>query len=740
MRWVNKAWMWVRSIVRRDHANRELDEELRFHLERQIAENVAAGMSREEARDAAMREFGGVDQIREECSDVRNVNWLQDLIQDVRYGLRMLRKSPGFTAVAIVTLALGIGANTAIFSVINSVLLRNLPVKDPQQLVFLTNPDERGMEIGFGDGDRDFLTYPEYQQLAKTNGVFSGLAAVGSVQAEVGTDVEGSGQNGGTALAKVSLVSGSYFSVLGVNPTLGRTFDAEVDQVRDANPVAVISYAFWQGRLGADPGALGRQIRIHNTSFAVIGIMPPQFRGDTVGIYPDLWAPLTMQGEILPGRDYLSQETKPFHKTEWIQAMGRLKEGVSIEQAKANVNAIFQQMLQSQTGQMSAKESRTFLNQHLAVTEGRHGASILRQPFGKPLKILMAAVGVILLIACANLANILLARSASRQKEIGVRIAMGAGSSRLVRQVLTESILLAAIGGVLGLVLARWADAGLLRMVSSGPSVLPVDIHPDAKMLGFTLGVSSLTGILFGVAPAFRAAHVDLNSVFKGTSRGIAGGSQAGRLPTGKVLVVAQVALSLLLLVVAGLFLRSFRNLAEVQLGFDRDHLLSFGVSPVSYGYKDGEIPALYEQMLQRIEAVPGVRRASLMDNGVFGGTDSSSAITVEGAKPTTDQEHDERWDLVGPNFFSTVGIRIRLGREIGAQDGGNGQRVGVINESLARHYFADSNPIGKRIRVHTTLTAADFVVVGVAADSKQNSIREKLQPRFYIPFFQSYW
>jgi predicted permease len=361
---------------------------------------------------------------------------IEILAKDLGYAFRMLRKSPGFTAVAVLTLALGIGANTAIFSVINSVLLSNLPVKDPQQLVFLTHPDEQGLEIGFGDGDRDFLTYPEFRVLERNNQVFSGVLAASNFTSSIPVELQAADSAANGAPARISLVSGSYFSVLGVPPILGRAFGTEVDNLRDANPIAVISYAFWQGRFGGAGNVIGRRIRILSTSCAVVGVAPPQFHGETVG---DIWVPLTTQSEIFPGRDFLSLETKPFRKTEWLQSIGRLKPGLTLVQAKANIEVEFHPMMDSQTDGMSAREKRQFLNQHLAVVPGSGGASTLRTNFGKPLQILMAVVGLILLIACENIANILLARSAARQKEISVRVVLGAGAQRLFRQVLTET-------------------------------------------------------------------------------------------------------------------------------------------------------------------------------------------------------------------------------------------------------------------------------------------------------------
>lgn len=727
----------LRALLFRRQMDEELQEELQFHLDMQAQKNQHYEANTSEAKRKARLQFGSEVEAMEQCREERGLPFLEVLAKDVRYALRTLRRSPGFTAVAVLTLALGIGANTAIFSVINSVLLSNLPVKDPQQLVFLTNPDEQGLEIGFGDGNRDFITYPEFRELEQNNQVFSGLLAASNYTSGIPVELQGAGSAASGAPARISLVSGSYFSVLGVTPVLGRAFDREVDKARDANPVAVISYAFWQGRLGGAADVIGRRIRILKTFYAVVGVAPPQFHGETVGANPDIWVPLTMQSEVFPGRDYLSPETKPFRKTEWLEAIGRLKPGVTVAQAKASIEVEFHQMMDSQTGGMPDREKTQFLNQHLAVVPGSHGASTLRANFGKPLQILMAFVGLILLIACQNIANILLARSAARQKEISMRVALGAGATRLFRQVLTESVLLAAIGGAVGLLLARWADAGLLRMVSSSSSQVHLDLHPDARILGFTLGVSLLTGIVFGLAPAFQATRVDPNSVMKAASRRVAGSAvHSGGVPTGKVLIVAQVALSVLLLVVAGLFVRSFRNLSATELGYDRDHLLEFWVNPLAYGYQRGEIPALDENILRQIAAIPGVRGATLIDNGLLGGMDSNSPVTIEGQKALPDDAAHVRWDMVGPNFFSTTGVPILAGREITEQDSGNGEAVGVINETMARKFFPNSNPIGQRAFVHETAGQFPFIIIGVAQDSKQHGARDKALPRFYVPYF----
>ncbi|HEV2426496.1 MAG TPA: ABC transporter permease [Terriglobia bacterium] len=662
---------------------------------------------------------------------------MQTIWQDLRYGIRTLIKNPAFSAIAILTLALGIGANTAIFTVLDAVLLNSLPVRNPQQLVLLTDPGAGGMSVGSSTGSRDMLTYAEFQDLAAHNQVLSGILAADAMGGPMPVSVEESGQGGAASEAGVQMVSGSFFNVLGVNALIGRAFTPEVDKLRDANPVAVISYSFWQRRFGGSTSVLGRKLRVRKSVFEIIGVMPRRFFGMTVGSSPDVWVPLTMQAEVYPGEDWLTVEKHPIEKTEWLQVMGRLKPGVTVARAKASLDLTFQQYLQSQIGDITENDRRNFLNEHLPVATGRRGASALEDQFGTPLLILMGVVGLVLLIACGNVANLLLARATSRQREIAVRVAMGAGRPRLFRQLLTESVLLAGIGGVLGLLLAQWADAVLLRLVSMGSTPIPLDTRPDATILGFTLGVSLLTGILFGLAPALRASRVDLNSVLKGTARAVIGGAGHGaRAPIGKVLVVGQVAFSLLLLVVAGLFVHSFQKLTDVQLGYDHNHLLLFGVDPVESGYQGPAIAALYRSLTGSIRVIPGVRGVTLSQNGLFSHSESADLIKIDGYKPPSGQNMQARFDEVGPNYFATVGIPILVGRDITEEDGGTGQRVGVINQTMARYYFGNESPIGRRIWDMFPTNITDFVVVGVAADAKYNSLREQTPRRFYVPFF----
>jgi len=659
---------------------------------------------------------------------------MQTLWQDLRYGARMLVNNPGFTLITVLTLALGIGANTAIFTVINAALLRALPVKDPQRLVFLSNPDRRGINSE-ETGDRRLFAYHEFEWLRDHNQVFSGIFAVQSALSTHPIRVEGSLQSE-TERASVSLVSGAYFSVLGVNAVLGRTFTAEADKSSDADPWAVISYSYWKNHYALDPAVVGRKLRIRQTSFDIIGVAPPGFSGETVGVSPDVWVPLTIQTvELYAGKEALAAPRGVKNKFMSLQVMARLRDGVTLDQAQASVNVTLQQLLQSEAGQLAPGARAGYLNQRIALVSGSRGASTLRTRFGKPLLILMGMVGLVLLIACANVANLSLARAATRVPEMAVRVALGAGRGRLTRQLMTESALLTALGGALGLLLAQWADTLLLRLVSSGSAPIPLDLHPDANTLSFTLVVSMLTGILFGLTPAFRASRVDVNAALKGGARGVTGGgANSGRAPAGKILVVGQVALSLVALIVAGLFVHSFRKLTRIEPGYDGAQLLQFNVTPP----RPDAANQFHKELIERLRAIPGVRGASLSLSGLFNGVSLDADISVEGQPGAPGQPNSAIADYVGPGYFSTVGIPILAGREIGPQDDGNAPLVGVINQTMAGAYFGGKNSIGRRIRAIAPYGTLDFVVVGVVADSKRDDLREAAQSCFYVPYFHA--
>lgn len=659
------------------------------------------------------------------------------MFNDIRYSLRMLRKSPGFTGFTLLTLMLGIGANTAIFSVVNTVLLRPLPVSRPDELVFLTDPDDTGLRGGLRTGIRDFLSYPEFQYLRDNNRTFSGLLAVSASHLGTNVLVGDPGQAESRGPASISMVSGDYFSVLGVGAALGRLFTAEVDKVRGGNPVAVISHAFWEDRFGGDHSALGRIIRFNGTAYTVIGVAPKEFTGETTGWPIGIWVPMSMQAQVMPGRDLLSPSPSPIGNFRWLSVIGRLKPGVSATQAQAEVDVVFRQLLESQLaavpqaqlGSVSQELRQRFLNQRVIVTAGSRGGSILRKGYTIPLLILMSLVGLLLLSACINLANLMYARSIRRQKEIAVRVALGAKASRIFRQLLTESLLLSTVGGALGLLLAVWGASPLLKFMTQNNS----EVHPDAVVLLYALGVSIVVGMLFGMAPALQVWRVNLNSVLKQTGEC---GVLRRSFPVGKALVVAQVALSLPLLVIAGLFTHSFQKLATVDLGYDQDPLLLLQAD--STGRTGAAILQYYSELSERIRAIPGVRAVTLSANGLFTGRETSYRISIDGYDPLPGQNMSPSFDHVGADYFSTVGIPVLRGREIRPDDAG-GQRVGLINQTMAKTYFADTNPIGRNITVNISTgpnasTPYSFAIVGVVADAKYNNVRESSRPIYYVP------
>ena len=685
---------------------------------------------------------------------------MENLLQDIRYALRTFLRNPGFAFIAILTLALGIGANTAIFTILDSVLLRMLPVANPRQLVVLTDPDQHGMSTGSEAGERHLLAYSEFEYLRDHNEVFAGIFAADSSLMELPVTIATASEptNPGDTTnplapamrdsAHVHLVSGDYFHTLGVQPVLGRAFGTEVDRVRDASPVAVISHGFWSRRFNLDPQVVGRKITINKTSFVIIGVAPAEFFGESVGDSPEIWLPATMQAAVYPGSDLLTAfPDNNIDQRMWLQVIARLKPGVTLAQANAGINVVFQRYVATSAAaaKLSPAEMKEYSDQQINLQPGARGTSTVHGAFAEPLKLLMGLVALVLLIACANLANLLLARGAARQREFAVRLSIGASRSRLIRQLLTESFLLAFCGAAAGLFVAQWADALLLRMVSgTGPNTIQLALRPDARILAFTFGIAALTAILFGLVPALRATHIDLSPVLKSGVSGSTTEAFHRRFPMAKILVVAQVAVSLVLLVAAGLFVHSLQRLSQVRLGFNTTRLILFRISPLPAGYKDAAIPLLYQNLLDKFKVIPGVSGASLSVDGLFSNTESGDPIAVEGYTPTAGEAMNSRMDHVGPDYFSVVGMPLLYGRGILAQDsapaGGKAPRVAVINQTFAKHFFSNTNPIGKRVRDTYPGSTADAQVVGVVADAKYRSLREETPPRLYAPIFNPLW
>ena len=530
---------------------------------------------------------------------------------------------------------------------------------------------------------------------------------------------------------RIRMVSADYFGTLGVPALLGRTFEPR-DREEGASPYAVISYDYWQRRFGRRADILGVPLALRGGVFSIVGVAPSSFFGETVGERSDAWLPLSMQATVLPGRDWLHDQPGSVEKIMWLHGFGRLKPAVTIEQAEAASNVIFQQALSSYYASQTPEDQKRFLDQRLKLRPAATGASQLRGQFSEPLLMLLAAAGVVLLIACANIGNLLLTRTTARSREISVRLALGASRGRLIRQLLTESTFLAVLGGLAGLGMAFLLREGLLRLVSDS---IVLAAAPDARVLAFVFALTLLAGLVLGSFPALRATQVDTTAGLKEQGRGLT--SSAGWLRVGKFVVVGQLALSLPLLVGAGLLLRTLYNLQQVDLGYSKERLLIVEVDAETAGYEPSRRVQLYEQLLESVRAAPGVRAATYSFNGLFSGSDSGDQVVVEGYTPTGNDDRGSRYNHVGPDYFSSLGIPLLAGREIAASDQPSSNKVCVINEAFAKRFFVGRNPLG----MHVTQTFGDqtntFEVVGVARDSRAGGLRGDIEHRFYVPAAQ---
>lgn len=659
--------------------------------------------------------------------------WMESFFKDVRYGLRQFVRNPVFTVVAVLSLGLGIGANTAIFSVMNAVLLKSLPVREPKQLIMLTDPTATGISIG-AVSQRTTLTYPEYAHMRDHSTTVSGLSAS---EAQLDTwDVRLAGGTPEQVHAKI--VSENYFSLFGVEPAIGRTFTADDDKGVGTDPYVVISYDYWQRRFSGKTAVLGTPIHMAQADLTVIGVAPPGFRGETVGENPDLWIAMMMQPKVYPGRDWLHEDLSQSPvKTMWLHVFGRLKAGATRAQAQNEFSVLFHAALDASYPSAMAPETRKqLMDQHLTVRDASTGAFGGRDEFSQQLLLLLAASGVVLLIACANVANLLLARAAARYKEVGVRLSIGAARGRLVRQFLTESLLLALLGGIFGVLIAAAATRALVLVLSGPGNALQISTGLDLRVLGFTALATLLTGILFGLAPAIRGSRVDLNQSLRDSARGTT--SSGGRLSFAKLLVVFQVGLSLLMIVGAGLFLRTLWNLQSVNLGYTKENLLLMNMDPTTAGYEGPRLINFYHEAVQRVQALPGVRGISYSVLGLFSGGDLGLQVEVEGFTPQTNDQRGSRFDVVGPGYFSTLGVPMRLGREITAQDTATSLNVCVINDAFAKKFFANRNPIGLHVTSVFGPNRKLMEVIGVAANEHDQQLRNDVPPRFFVPMDQS--
>lgn len=655
------------------------------------------------------------------------------MFQDIRYGIRMLLKKPGFTLVAILSLALGIGANTAIFSLVDAVLIRSLPVQEPDQLVLFGKGKDVGMTNGFPDQSWDLFSYSFYRQAQQRTDVFSGVASLLSLTWTVHGFVNANGPGSDIEQLQVQLVSGTYFPVLGVNAGLGRVLTDADDQTPGGHPVVVVSHAWWQQRLGGDPAAVGKTITIDDVAYTIVGVAPKEFFGTTVGTQPDIWMPLSMEKQLPP----MHWETRTHDEFQSLYVIGRLQPRVPAEQASGVVNLLFKQSLQARAGaQPTAERIQDIQKASVELTPVSRGLSSLRDQFSLSLKVLMGVVALVLLIASANVANLLLAHGAARSREFAVRMAVGAGRMRLVRQLFTESALLALLGGMAGVALSWWGSRLLLVMASDGPQALPLVVTPNLRVLGFTIGVSVLCAIIFGITPALRASRTEPNTSLKaGKSTTLS----PLRNPLGKAFVVAQVALSLLLLVGAGLFVRTLINLQSIPSGFNQDNALLFQIDTSATGYKgdDPRMPGLLREVEDKVRTVPGVQGASFAFTTFNQGFWTCPAFTREDNIPSG-QSRTLRNNIVGQDFFSVMGIPVLAGRGFGPNDTEKSRKVAVISESMAKKFFPSGNAVGKHFGIDGAESTEKIEVIGVVKDAKYGTLTEEFRPMAFYPHSQS--
>lgn len=758
-----------RSLFRNDRAENELAREIVSHLALLAEEFERRGMSPNEARLAAKREYGGVEQAKQAHRDERSFLWIEQAVQDLRYAMRMLAKSPGFAAVAILTLALGIGANTAIFSEINAVMLQSLPAEDPQRLVIfewnaLHKPKLHGRS-SYGDcsGDCDF-SVPFFQTAANHTNTLSGVAAfVGPLE------VNFSG-NGPASITRGLYVSGDYFSTVGTKVFLGRSL-APTDDSPSASPAIVLDYGYWRRAFGAAPSALGRVIRLNNVEATIVGVASPDFTSLTPGKRQDFYMPLSLARQVKSEwwgtRDRLSDAT-----TWWAVIVGRLKPGVTIVQAQTEATTLFQREVLHGAKPVFAEADAPQIRL-LPARQALDGESSQIAPM---LDIIMAAVGLVLLIACANVAGLILARSTKRQKELALRQALGAGRARIARQLLTESVLLSGAGGALGILFAMWGVDAITRFVSSGlDQPFPYVVALDWRVLAFTAGVTLATGVLCGLAPTLQRSRGDLTSSLRENASSIPGGAaKAGqRFRTGDALVVVQVALSIVVLVGAGLLVRTLQKIQAVDPGFDTQNILLFGINPSLAGYKDHQTAQLYRQLQQRFASLPGVVSASYSEEALLSQSWSNTDVHLDGAPPKKNVESSIL--PVGSDFFSVMRIPVLAGRVFTSTDfaaaeatqaattaaaeaasaspaertaakapipetGSQTAPVPVIvNQAFARKFFPNENPVGRHIGNAQEDEPAigpqlGYRIVGITADNKYDRLQREIEPTMFTP------
>jgi predicted permease len=684
----------------------DLQRELQAHLDLETAEQGNL--------TAARRALGNVAQVQENTREAWGWTWIDRLAADLRFALRLLRRNPAFTAVATLSLALGIGANTAIFSLMDALLWKSLPVHDPRSLLFFGKQLESGIDPVF--------YYETYDRLRQEQSFFRELAAY-DVRNRLNVSVDGESEP-----VMGQLVSGNYFSVLGIVPAAGRIFTADDDRIPNGHPVAMISYDYWDRRFSRAPSAIGKKILINGTPFTIVGVTPAGFYGLEVGDAPDFSVPIMMQPVVMPSAENWLRRSN--NTVDWLQVFGRLKPGVSREQAAAGIAAIFRRIQTELAAEIGMKptNAREWVEAKFVLVDGAAGLSQLRRQFTTPLYVLLGIVALVLSIACTNVANLLLARATARGREIALRLAIGASRGRLVRQLLVENLTLSGLGAALGIPFAAWGSSTLIRFLSAGGRLIRLDLAPDLRVLAFTAAVATATGIIFGIAPAIRAAGLDLAPTLKEGSHSI-----AGRQRLGKILAAVQIAFSLVLLIGAGLLVRTLYRLDDIDHGFHRNSVLSVSLAPPGSDQKNTNGPRLQRQYLDLVEnvhAIHGVSSASMSGMPPTMPPQQRPFMTQEGV------QFRAAWMPILPHYFSTLGSSIVQGRDFNAADLAPGAGfVAIVNETLARRIFPVESPLGKRV----ACAGRNYCeIVGVARDIPYSTLKRQPEPTLYMTYLQA--
>src|SRR5712672_3449381 len=717
----SEIWRRMQMLVRREKFARELEEEMRLHRELKEKEFIADGVHASEARYAASRQFGNAMYFRERSSETWAWRWLEDFLRDLRFGARMLRQNSGFTIVAVLTLALGIGANTAIFTLIDAVMLRSLPVANPRQLYRLGDNNSCCVMFGTQEGGSFVLySYALYENLRDHTPEFSELAAFEPWTSDLSVRRSGSAAEP----YKGEFVSANYFNTLGVRAFAGRLL-APPDDSASAPRVAVMNYHTWQQRFGLDASVIGSTLNINGVPCAIAGVTPPGFYGDTLrSDPPDFWLPLAADPE---------KWRLPNAAVEWLYLVGRLKSGFAPEPVQARLTVELQEWLSSHREVIPDRDRKDIPRQYIRLTPAAGGVEKLRTDYETGLHLLVTLSALLLLIACANIANLLLARGSANRSQMAVRLPLGAPRHRLIRQMLTESVLLALMGGAAGLYVAYAGTRTILLLAFRGASYVPIDARPSLPVLGFSILLSLMTGIVFGILPAWTASQSDPLDALRGDGRST--GDRASVLQ--KSLVVAQVAFSIALLIAAGLVTQSLRNLEGQHFGFVTDGRLIVNIAPSLFGYTPDKLDGLYQRLEETMPQIPGVLSASLSWYSPLGGNNANERVYIQGKAPDYSWTAPS-WDRVGPHYFETIGTRLLRGRVIEERDRPGGLNVAVINEMFARRFFPNEDPIGQHFGMTDVSHSGDYEIVGIVEDAKYQDTRGPAYATFFLPLLQT--